>query len=804
MTFGQMLQRHIDRGTRGSRPGLRWKLSDLADEIGVDEKTLYAWRKGRERPHDIRTLLRVVFGDQDNIEKSEMIDAWRLLLPGAPERMKASPPNIPATGLCLGREREAHELVDALLEGPGASALVLGGPGFGKSTLTKLAARDERIVRAFGNRRWFVSLEAAYSAGHVIERIGNALGVPAGGIEDLALHMEEGPSLLVLDNLETPWWEDRDGVEALLKELVSIPRLSLLASVRGDETVDGPRWNRQCWLRPLTQTPATEMFHRIAGRIDKEDSELPYFLDERTGVLGGIPLAIRLIAIVAGREGALAPVRVQWQRVGIELADRLGEADGRLDSIIQSIAVSVASPRLNSKGLALFSLLGASLTGLTATDGEALMPGSWRKAMSQLRAVGLVEGRDRADLLPPVRDFASRFYPLGDDVAERWRTHFLELVAVEGARVGTAGGVDPLERLLPELPNIEAALESAGRAGSIAHATAVAAGLSDTIRFGGLEDVRALDRLSEFCVLSQDRYAAAAALYYGGLILLDRSKYDGAETRCGQALVIFRKEERRLGEANALKALADIDYRRGNFDDAAERVAAALDLYRAESNLLGQANCVSRQASIARQRKSEEVEFLYREAIRLYGEAGASLGHGNCLFAMGEIAFENDNLAAAKELFAEALPKLADAGDLLGAANCNLLLGDTCCLLGENEEAFKRVDLALEGFRTLGDIDTQDGEAQCLEILGTLHAQSNNLDRATAHFEASKILYLNSNNVSGVGHCEHGLGRIAELLGDSEAALRRYREALACYNQSQDAHCIEKLEALIAALRSGS
>jgi hypothetical protein len=112
-----------------------------------------------------------------------------------------------------------------------------------------------------------------------------------------------------------------------------------MASVRGDDPVLGPPWTAQIWLEPLQQREATDVFLSIAPRIARDNPDLDFFLAEKEGVLGGIPLAITLVASSVARNGNLHVLRHRWERVGITLAKRLGVAEGRLDSVVQSIAV---------------------------------------------------------------------------------------------------------------------------------------------------------------------------------------------------------------------------------------------------------------------------------------------------------------------------------------------------------------------------------------------------------------------------------------------------------------------------------
>src|SRR5262249_50645417 len=144
---------------------------------------------------------------------------------------------------CIGRDQETAKLVGAL-QAKKSVILVLGGGGIGKTTLTLEAATHDDVVRRYGHRRWFVPLETAANT-EVLETSVVAAGGPAPATTklDAALaRLGPAPSLIVLDNLETPWERERLDVERRLGQLAAVPGLCLLASIRGLEPPGGARW----------------------------------------------------------------------------------------------------------------------------------------------------------------------------------------------------------------------------------------------------------------------------------------------------------------------------------------------------------------------------------------------------------------------------------------------------------------------------------------------------------------------------------------------------------------------------------
>jgi Cdc6-like AAA superfamily ATPase len=131
-----------------------------------------------------------------------------------------------------GREAELQHVVKALLHSYPACIAILGTAGIGKTTLAT-AALHEPDVRGKYNNIFFVSCESAESPSALVVAIASKMGIQqSGSLENAILRKLTGsdPTLLVLDNLETPWepLQFRNACEELLSKLTDIANLSLL------------------------------------------------------------------------------------------------------------------------------------------------------------------------------------------------------------------------------------------------------------------------------------------------------------------------------------------------------------------------------------------------------------------------------------------------------------------------------------------------------------------------------------------------------------------------------------------------
>ena len=130
-----------------------------------------------------------------------------------------------------GRERELEEIVQTLVQDAQRIA-ILGAGGMGKTTLSKAAFHHPAITAKYGNR-FFVPCNTARTKVELAAVIGSYLGLKPG--KDLTKAVIRyftlgPPSLIVLDNLESPWeaMSSRNDVEEFLSLLTDVQHLALV------------------------------------------------------------------------------------------------------------------------------------------------------------------------------------------------------------------------------------------------------------------------------------------------------------------------------------------------------------------------------------------------------------------------------------------------------------------------------------------------------------------------------------------------------------------------------------------------
>jgi tetratricopeptide (TPR) repeat protein len=689
-----------------------------------------------------------------------------------------APTPLPVASRCFGRDEEVAALVAALCALPPRPAAVLGPPGVGKTTLTLVALNHPRVVARFGGRRYFARCAAATSRGTLLNAIALALGLDlsqAGPRADpearIVAYLAPAPSLLILDNAETPWEADLGGgtagLEELLVSLTALPEFALALSLRGAERPVAIAWRETIALDPLAAAPAREVFLDIAGDAHRDDP----LLDPLLAAVGGLPLALVLLAAQA--EGTpLSNVWQRWRRERSRLLQR-GCGDTRETSFEASIALSLDSPRMTPAASRLATLLALLPDGMADDDLEALEPHEGADASARLRKLGLALPRDaRLRLYSPIREELARTQTLTAAEHERLRAHYLGIAAL-GERAGREGGLAALERLVPELGNLEAILAPVLAGPAPEPAIAATCSLVKLARLTGLPP----SALFEQALAAAKRLGVpetiAQCLFYLGDFDLARARHNAARSRYEEALPLFRHLGNLTGEASCIKHLGDIALQRSDYDAACTRYEEALPLFRRDGNLLGEAYCIQSLGDIALERSDHDVARThYEEALQLFRRVGDFLGEANCIRCLGVIGFRHSEHDVARARYEEALQLYRRVGSLLGEANCIQCLADIHLERSDFDSARARYEEALPLFRRVGDIL---GEANCSQGVGDIALGLGDEETAGSAFAEALALYARIPEPNSIGCAHRRLARVASR----DAARRAHHLAAA-------------------------
>ncbi|KAJ7289526.1 P-loop containing nucleoside triphosphate hydrolase protein [Mycena rebaudengoi] len=263
-----------------------------------------------------------------------------------------------------GRESELQDLVNVLLQNS-AHVAIMGTGGMGKTSLATAAIHNPQVAAKYSHR-YFIPCYSSSTCTELATTIADHIGLEKGSNlqKRIAHSFAHAPaSLLVLDNLETPWepLSSRSEVEEFLSLLADVPHLSLMITLRGAERPSKVKWTRPFLapLRPLSNLAAWQTFLDIADDVH-DDSSIKELLE----LTGNLPLAVSLIASVAGSEGC-AQALSRWK---LESTWMLSDGYDQRSSLDISIMLSYTSSRMTPGAQQLLSILSMLPDGLADVD----------------------------------------------------------------------------------------------------------------------------------------------------------------------------------------------------------------------------------------------------------------------------------------------------------------------------------------------------------------------------------------------------------------------------------------------------
>ncbi len=686
----------------------------------------------------------------------------------------------------LGRGDQMRDVLARLRER--RAVLIQGVSGVGKTELAKEVARW-LFARRRVERVAFVDLSPVRDADGARRAIATALGLPPESVPTPGALAATLPSglLLILDEAENGILRGGRAFRDLLEALACAPaRPHVLVTSQSDlGSAHFPRYD----LRRLPLEAALALFLVEAAVTEGEWQRMEEAdLRELLRYTDGLPRAVALTAR-AWRHSrrpdlkALArDLREKWDEV---MQDP--QYPEEVKSVVAGIALAHDRLRERDSGAAdFYPYLALFPGGLPEAGLEPIFGPQARKWAAEAENQALLERPwpDLLYLLTPFRLFALRL--LGDETAARARYGEAVLrfyfdfddephvgwVKLLDKALREGGEAAPLARAryAQELPSIEAWLDWAlehepGREGRLRapHLAVLLENIYTVTDRLALEETlaryrRALERARQ----CGDRLGEANTLQAIGDVQRFRDEHDAALASYAAALDLFRAVGDRLGEANTRKAIGDVQSFRKEMDAALASYAAALDLFRAVGDRLGEANTLRAIGDVQSFRKEMDAALAsYGAALELYRAVGDHLGEANTLASLSRLALRQGRDEEARALLQQAVDLHAAIGDRYSVAadlgNFGLVLRE----MGRREEARPYLLQAAEIFDAIG-----------------LH------DRAERHRQAAQGVPLHP-AVARMAPLLLALVAVAagEIRGE---AARPVREALAAMAQTQD------------------
>jgi len=280
-----------------------------------------------------------------------------------------------------------------------------------------------------------------------------------------------------------------------------------------------------------------KIFLTHAENLKPDQAELDTFLAE----LGGLPLAIYLVARKADALGDFSSLKTLWERKKTEvLRVGSGAAEESLALVLQ-----VSMDQILQNGRKLASILGLLPGGMSRADLVHLLPENWPEALEQLAEVGLIQAKPgRLTTLEPIREYFAEQVPAGEPRKEELFVHYLGLAAT-GEKVGAAGGGEVKQRLIPEVANIEAMFtrffSSPPTRPTTPECISAAIGWSEFVRFSGHGTTSPLLQAHDVAAEETLLTSWANCTQSLGDIHLARSQHDLARDAYNKAIPLYQQ-----------------------------------------------------------------------------------------------------------------------------------------------------------------------------------------------------------------------------------------------------------------------
>ncbi|KAJ7261933.1 hypothetical protein C8J57DRAFT_1633369 [Mycena rebaudengoi] len=327
-----------------------------------------------------------------------------------------------------GRKLELHDVVNVLMENS-AHVAILGAGGMGKTSLATAALHNPQVEAKY-SLRYFVPCQSSPTCTELVGTIADHIGVERGpNLSKKVAHYfaHAPPSLLVLDNLETPWESNssRHEVEEFLSLLTDAPQLGLMITLRGTERPSKVRWTRPFLgpLNPLSTEAALQTFKEIADDVHDNDS-----VNQLLELTSNLPLAVSLIASVAGAEGCVQALS-RWK---LESTRMLSQGYDQKSSLDISIMLSYTSSRMTPGAqelLRILSMLPDGLANVHLVQAKLPINDILACKMTLIRtSLAFVDQDQHLKVLVPIREHILNSHPPAMDLKLKLQEHFHQIL----------------------------------------------------------------------------------------------------------------------------------------------------------------------------------------------------------------------------------------------------------------------------------------------------------------------------------------------------------------------------------------
>ena len=294
-----------------------------------------------------------------------------------------------------------------------------------------------------------------------------------------------------------------------------------------------------------------------------------------------------------------------------------------------------------------------------------------------------------------------------------------------------------------------------------------------------LEAERAnLHAAADYAARAPSRHAIVIPAAMSGF-LRARGHWDQSAALHHSALAVARQAGDRLGEADTLGMLGELQRETGDYPAAAASLAEALALYRELGDQSGQAWIFDQLGMLSTWTGDYPAAAAsHQQALALFTDLGHLPRQAWALTGLGVVQQLTGDYPAAAVSYQRALALFSDLGDLHGQAQALNVLGGLQQETGDYPAAVASQHRALALFGNLGHLL---GQAYVLNSLGLVQRQTGDYPAAAASHQHALALFTDLGNLDGQAEALNGLGLVQQQTGDYPAAATSHQHALALF-----------------------
>ncbi|KAJ7644482.1 hypothetical protein FB45DRAFT_1021249 [Roridomyces roridus] len=706
----------------------------------------------------------------------------------------------------LGRDSLVAEIAHLLIAESTSRVCITGTGGMGKTSVALAVIRSAAIQEAFPKEYmfWVPCVEA--KSADLLRRILYAqLRVTAQSYDSLdpliaELNTSNKRRLILLDNLETPWFSDsipdRGKVGDILARLAALPHIALLVTMTSGfapGTAD-IKWQHRS-LQALDAISARDAFKKnYSNATDLDEPELNTLLDEThidalLSSIGRIPLAITLLAVGGGRlQSPPQDMLREWNKTGTAMI-----SVDDTQCMDNTIHLSMKRLKSNTDAATLLAILSMLPAGTTGHNLGWWAPNvAHSRAIVALRTAALVEQESgpfasaRIFVRPTIQSYMARYDHISMDVQNTVHEACYRFVFDHKSVPDEAKFKDDLKSLASEETNILGLLMQ------IDGQTSVSADAIDALIAFALyqswtkpSTVVAERALSIATSVYADSQAAshdvvildaaarrvAQAHQCLGEILFRLDRYDDARPHFEQGRALFKSlpggvDRVRVGECTM--DLAEVWMYKTDVDWTA--LASLVDEANTDLSHDGDNQyCVARGIlglGYLHWWQNEDLAALQMLSFakQIFEQLGTSrdnrLSVAQCLRHMARSHAHLEQYNQALVIMKESLANAEQAGDTLLISDNVLAISIYLTVLKFHDEALDMLDRSLPLSRALGN---PLGIAQGLELLGYNCVARRNVKGARLAYDGARDEYTKVHGymgISGVSRCSHNFEKL--------------------------------------------